>query len=95
MNKICGTCEHQGLTHSGNVGCMKAGLRQGEDGYGPFKAGANCTHDIDLEDLYTPIPTQGQSKNTAEVINIVRILREDLCALQDENSKLKDRLTKI
>lgn len=93
MNKICDFCAHQTQTMRGGVDCGKASYSSSNDGYGPFKNGAQCIHDEDLKDYFEP--RTGAEIDVRNMASQINRQRDELMKARDRIAKLESRLIDV
>ena len=93
MNKICKACIHlEKEVHGDGLQCSMNVYKYNE-GYGPFRQGAQCKHEGLLEDLFEPI-TEGGDQLQKYATDIEKKKRE-ISELGDEVTILRSRLVSI
>ena len=94
MKAICNFCTHQKRGVNGRgVGCDKAVTHSSLDGYGEFKHGANCVHDADLKDHFSP--RTGDEISVQNMVSVIAGQAEKLMHNRERIAFLEKRLTTV
>lgn len=95
---ICKFCKHyqkvdwkRSLNGSLSLGCSKANLRHGTDGYGPWYSSPNCKHDSDAsqpKDLFEPIDMESSERSAMRLDGLQKIIYERDLEIQNLNKAI-------
>lgn len=87
----CASCSKLESDWNGGLRCGAAQYRYNE-GYGPFKQGAVCKHDLDLKDHFVG---GENAKELEELSRRVKTLQSEKQQAMYEAAELRRRLTKV